>query len=126
MTSRAKNELVRIGGAATEWVVGPLGERLTRDSLPRPDVGRWTPRMKAELVAAVSGGLIELSEACTRYALTIEEYASWQRNIERAGILGVRTTRTQMYRNIAERERRCQAEASLPAVDPLVPKGEAF
>ena len=39
-------------------VIGPLGEPLTLDSLPSPATTRWVVRRKAEVVAAVSGGLL--------------------------------------------------------------------
>ena len=39
-------------------VIGPLGERLTVESLPPPHTTRWVVRRKAEVVAAVNGGLL--------------------------------------------------------------------
>ena len=50
-------------------VIGPLGEPLTLDSLPPPSTTRWVVRRKAEVVAAVSGGLMSVDEACQRYTL---------------------------------------------------------
>ena len=79
-------------------VIGPLGEPLTLDNLPSPDTTRWVIRRKAEVVAAVRGGLLSLEEACDRYVLTVEEYLSWQRSIDRHGLAGLRTTRIQDYR----------------------------
>lgn len=79
-------------------VVGPEGQRITRDSLPPPNTKRWVIRRKAEVVAAVRGGLLTLDEACQRYALTTEEFLSWQRAIETHGLPGLRTTRLQEYR----------------------------
>jgi hypothetical protein len=55
-------------------------------------------RRKAEVVAAVRGGLLSLSEACDRYRLTVDEFLSWQRSIERHGLPGLRATRLQQYR----------------------------
>ncbi len=81
-----------------QWAVGPLGERLTMDDLPGPGPQRWHPRRKAEVVAAVAGGLLTVDAACERYDLTIEEYASWQRGVERDGLRGLRTTGIQRYR----------------------------
>ena len=57
-------------------VVGPLGEPLTLDSLPPRDTTRWVVRRKAEVVAAVNGGLLSVDEACARYNLTLEEFLS--------------------------------------------------
>ena len=50
-------------------VIGPLGEPLTLDSLPPPTTTRWVVRRKAEVVAAVNGGLLTVDEACERYGL---------------------------------------------------------
>lgn len=79
-------------------VIGPEGQRITRDTLPPPNTKRWVIRRKAEVVAAVRGGLLTLEEACSRYLLTIEEFQSWQRAIEQHGLPGLRTTRLQDYR----------------------------
>src|SRR3546814_8575146 len=45
-------------------VIGPLGEPLTLESLPPRDTKRWVVRRKAEDVAAVTGGLLTIAEAC--------------------------------------------------------------
>jgi hypothetical protein len=87
-------------------VVGPLGEALTMDSLPPSDTTRWYPRYKAEVVAAVHGGLLSVDEACDRYGLKIEELASWQRAIELSGMRGLRATRAQYYNPLYQREQR--------------------
>jgi hypothetical protein len=86
-------------------VVGPLGEALTFDKLPPPDTSRWTVRRKAEVVAAVSGGLLSVEEACQRYSLSIEELTSWQRAVNLSGMPGLRVTRFQKYRETYERRR---------------------
>ena len=39
-------------------VIGPLGEPLTLESFPPPNANRWIIRRKAEVVAAVNGGLL--------------------------------------------------------------------
>ncbi len=36
--------------------------------LPEPRTKRWVPRRKAQVVAAVQGGVLTLDEACHRYA----------------------------------------------------------
>ena len=81
-----------------KYVVGPDGSPLTLSDLPPPDVSRWVPRRKAQVVAAVRGGLLTLDEACARYTLTVEEFLSWQKAIEEHGMNGLRTTRIQHYR----------------------------
>jgi hypothetical protein len=78
-------------------VIGPDGRCLTLADLPLPDTKRWVIRRKAEVVAAVRGGLLSLEEACSRYALNSDEFLSWQHCIDCFGIAGLRTTRTQFY-----------------------------
>jgi Protein of unknown function (DUF1153) len=78
-------------------VVGIDGRRLTIADLPSPDTTRWVPRRKAEVLAAVCGGLLSLEEACSRYALSHEEILSWARSLAGFGLSGLRTTRTQLY-----------------------------
>ena len=68
-------------------VIGPLGEPLTLDSLPPSSTTRWVVRRKAEVVAAVNGGLLNVDEACERYGLTLEEFAGWQRARRRCGAM---------------------------------------
>lgn len=80
-------------------VIGPMGQPMTREDLPPRDTSRWVARRKAEVVAAVNGGLLSIREACDRYDLTLEEFASWQRAVEREGLAGLRATRAQHYRN---------------------------
>lgn len=79
-------------------VIGPEGTPLTLADLPKPDTVRWVIRRKAEVVAAVRGGLLTLDGACERYGLSNEEFMTWQRSIESYGIAGLRTTRVQQYR----------------------------
>jgi hypothetical protein len=67
--------------------------------LPSSDTKRWVIRRKAEVVAAVRGGLLSLEEACTRYTLTVEEFLSWQQSIDQHGLDGLRTTRIRQYRS---------------------------
>ena len=87
-------------------VIGPLGEPLTLDSLPAPDTTRWVVRRKAEVVAAVTGGLLSQDEACERYNLTAEEFAGWLRAVDRSGMKGLRVTRLQDYRKDYDRQQR--------------------
>ncbi|MEQ8401803.1 MAG: DUF1153 domain-containing protein [Roseitalea porphyridii] len=82
-----------------KYVIGPDGSPLTINDLPPPTTRRWVIRRKAEVVAAVRGGLLSLDEACERYRLTVEEYLSWQASIDEHGLAGLRTTRIQQYRH---------------------------
>lgn len=85
-------------------VIGPLGEALTLADLPPADTRRWVVRRKAEVVAAVNGGLLTIEEVLERYGLTLEEFASWQRAVDRSGMQGLRVTRIQHYRELYERQ----------------------
>lgn len=87
-------------------VIGPLGEPLTLDSLPPPNTTRWVVRRKAEVVAAVNGGLLSVDDVCARYGLTVEEFAGWQRAIDRSGMPGLRVTRIQHYKSLYERQQK--------------------
>ena len=80
------------------YVIGPDGSPLTVNDLPPTNTRRWVIRRKAEVVAAVRGGLLSLEEACSRYTLTVEEFLGWQRSIDKHGLAGLRTTRIQKYR----------------------------
>ncbi len=91
-------------GERPAHVVGPVGEKLTIAQLPPPNASRWTPHRKAEVVAAVRGGLLTFEEACARWSLSMDELIGWQRAIERSGIPGLRTTRFQQYRDAYERQ----------------------
>ncbi len=80
------------------YVIGPDGTPLTLADLPPPNTKRWVIRRKAEVVAAVRGGLLSLEEACERYTLTVEEFLSWNSLIDRHGLAGLRATKVQTYR----------------------------
>jgi hypothetical protein len=87
-------------------VIGPLGEPLTLDTLPPPGTTRWVARRKAEVVAAVDGGLLSFDEMCERYNISVEEFACWKRSVERSGLPGLRVTRIQHYRSLYQRQQK--------------------
>lgn len=78
--------------------IGSLAEPVSLTELPPPETKRWVIRRKAAVVSAVRRGLLTLEDACSRYRLSVEEFTSWQRLIERHGLPGLRTTRLQDYR----------------------------
>ena len=55
-------------------VIGPLGEPLTLEDLPPQNTQRWVPRRKAEVVAAVNGGLLTVDEAHARRVADLRVY----------------------------------------------------
>jgi len=87
-------------------VRGPEGMPITLDDLPPPGTKRWVIRRKAEVVAGVRAGLLSLEEACQRYTLSVEEFLSWQRLIDKHGLRGLRVTRLQDYRGATADEAR--------------------
>ncbi|HEY0267076.1 MAG TPA: DUF1153 domain-containing protein, partial [Rhizomicrobium sp.] len=58
-------------------VIGPDGTILSPANLPPANLTRWVARRKAEVIAAVNGGLLTMPEACHRYRLTVEEFLEW-------------------------------------------------
>ena len=87
-------------------VIGPLGEPLTLATLPPAGTTCWVVRRKAEVVAAVNGGLLSVDDVCNRYGLTLEEFAGWQRAVDRSGMPGLRVTRIQHYKSLYERQQK--------------------
>jgi hypothetical protein len=88
----------RLNNKGEKYVIGPTGSPLTLADLPPANTQRWVIRRKAEVVAAVQGGLLSLDDACERYKLTNEEFGAWQAAIDQYGLAGLRTTRIQQYR----------------------------
>ncbi len=82
-------------------VPGPLGP-LTFADLPSPDTRRWVVRRKAEVLAAIRGGMIDRAEARRRWQVSDEELRLWERALDCAGVPGLRVTRVQIYRPVFE------------------------
>ena len=87
---------------SVKYVIGPDGEKMTLADLPAPTTRRWVPRRKARVVAAVEGGLISEAEACRRYSISEEEYASWRERLSRHGLRGLCVTRLNTLRAASE------------------------
>lgn len=87
-------------------IVGPNTSVFTIDMLPPAGTTRWVAKRKAEVVAAVESGMISLDEVMERYALSLEEYCSWQRAMQRSGVEGLKVSASQHDR---ESHRRGQA-----------------
>jgi hypothetical protein len=75
------------------------GRRVRSMELPPSDLKRWVPKRKAEVVAAVRGGALSLDEACRRYALTVEEFLSWETALTHYGLEGLRVGDIQHHRH---------------------------
>ncbi|WP_135448622.1 MULTISPECIES: CtrA inhibitor SciP [Tabrizicola] len=78
----------------------PDGSILTRADLPPADTRRWVASRKAVVVKAVVHGLLPLSEALERYALSEEEFALWRAAVERHGDAGLKVTSIQKYKQL--------------------------
>ncbi len=98
-TNEHERNMTDVYRPRAKYVIGPDGSPLTVADLPPSSTRRWVIRRKAEVVAAVRGGLLSLEEACARYTLTVEEFLSWQASIDEHGLAGLRTTRIQQYRH---------------------------
>jgi hypothetical protein len=66
--------------------------------LPSPRQ-RWTVRRKAAVIEAVRGGWMPIEEACRVYNISVDEFLAWERDIDRNGVPGLRSTRYQIYRD---------------------------
>ena len=66
--------------------------------LPPPDTRRWVARRKAQVVTAVETGALSIGEAMERYRLSLEEFQSWQRALDRSGVAGLRIAAAQRRR----------------------------
>ncbi len=64
---------------------------------------KWTPRRKAQVVAAVRGGSLDLEEACDRYRMTVEEFLSWEESLDREGLDGLSAVRRDERRKTSRR-----------------------
>ena len=71
--------------------------------LPSPGQ-RWTARLKAAVIEAVRGGWVPIEEACRLYNISVDEFLAWERDIDRNGVPGLRSTRYQIYRDTDTRK----------------------
>jgi hypothetical protein len=82
----------KLGGDDWSDVLGPISD------LPLPGQ-RWTPRRKAAVIEAVRGGWMPIEEACRLYNISVDEFLAWERDVDRNGVPGLRSTRYQIYRD---------------------------
>ena len=80
-------------------VPGPDGSPLTLADLPPSTTRRWVSSRKAQVVAAVEGGLLSFGEACGRYNLTLEEFQQWEVALHMRGLSGLKASNAQQLRN---------------------------
>ena len=53
----------------------------------------------------VRGGWVPIEEICEIYNISVDEFVAWERDIDRYGVHGLRSTRLQIYRD-TDRARR--------------------
>ena len=66
---------------------------------------RWTVRRKAAVIEAIRSGWLRIEDACRLYRLSVDEFLAWERDIDRFGMHGLRSTRLQIYRDTEARTR---------------------
>ena len=85
------------------WREAPVNDHRMHSLDPTPNLPtrsqRWTVRRKAAVVEAVRGGWMPINEACALYNISLDEFVAWERDFDRYGEPGLRTTRYQIYRN---------------------------
>jgi hypothetical protein len=52
-----------------------------------------------ERLGFLRGGWLPIEEACRVYDISVDEFLAWERDIDRNGVPGLRTTRYQIYRD---------------------------
>lgn len=90
--------LKRVNGPRA--VTLPDGTVMTRADLPPKNTRRWVARRKAQVVHAVTGGLIPMAEALERYDLSEEEFELWRAAVTQHGISGLKVTTLQKFRHL--------------------------
>ena len=73
--------------------------------LPTP-TQRWTARRNATVIQAVRGGRVPIEEVCAFYNISVDEYLTWERDVDRYGVPGLRATRFQIYRDTDKKQGR--------------------
>ena len=76
----------------------PDGTVMTRADLPATDTRRWVASRKAQVIKAVQSGLITRENALEMYALSDDEYESWENAVRVHGVDALKTTALQRYR----------------------------
>jgi hypothetical protein len=74
-------------------------------TLPSPQTTRWTILRKAAVIEQLRSGTLTLEQARERYALSVEGIRSWERQLERHGVHGLRATRVKIYRDTDKQRR---------------------
>jgi hypothetical protein len=65
---------------------GAKARQITLESLPALTGTRWSIRRKTDVVMAVLDGVLSFDDACRRYAMSAEEFLSWQDLVTRRSL----------------------------------------
>ena len=76
----------------------PDGSVMTRADLPGVNTRRWVASRKAQVIKAVQAGLISREATLEMYALSEDEYDSWENAVRAHGVDALKTTALQRYR----------------------------
>jgi hypothetical protein len=94
------SNLLRFSGDGPDW------DEVFRRIPELPALSeRWTVRRKAAVIQAVRGGWVPIEEIVRLYNLSVDEFLAWERDVDRYGVPGLRTTRFQIYRGTERRKR---------------------
>ena len=87
------SNLLRLSGDGPDW------DEVFRRIPELPALSeRWMVRRKAAVIQAVRGGWVPIEEIVRLYNLSVDEFPAWERDVDRYGVPGLRTTRYQIYR----------------------------
>lgn len=78
------------------------GGTLTIQDLPREADIRWTIRRKANVAAAVLGGLLAKEAVEKKYKLNPFELQQWTKSLQKNGLFSLRVTRLKSYLQVEE------------------------
>jgi uncharacterized protein DUF1153 len=96
-------------------LIAPVSAQAAEENDNWPDAGpipelpsprqRWTARRKAIVIKAVRGGWVPIEDVCEVYNISVDEFLAWERDIDRYGVHGLRSTRLQIYRDTDRQHR---------------------
>lgn len=100
---------------SADIIVFPVASDASIDAvpeLPKPRQ-RWTARRKASVIESMRGGWVPVEEICDLYNISVDELLAWERDVDRYGVPGLRSTRYQIYRDTdKDRQQRINPPAS--------------
>lgn len=68
--------------------------------LPPASTKRWSKSKKYKVLLAIRLGLISQEQARSMYGFSVDELKSMSKNFDRFGVVGLRATQVQYYKNL--------------------------